>query len=88
MALRGIQEYIARDAYNIAGVEDERQRKRGKNNNESFNKLHMILLIHVYVFTQIRQVKLKRPVEKYECQDPDSRHASRHQRDLQCDFQC
>ena len=28
-----------------------------KNNNEGFDKLHLILLIHAYAFAQIRQVK-------------------------------
>ena len=48
----------------------------------------MILLIHVYPLAQIRQVKYKRPVEKYACYDTGSRHASRRQRVLKCDFQC
>ena len=42
-------------------------KENGKNINEGFDKLHMILLIRVYAFAQIRQVKLKRPVEKYAC---------------------
>ena len=33
-----------------------RQRK-WKNNNEGFDKLHIILLIHVYALAQIGQVK-------------------------------
>ena len=32
-------------------------KKTKKKNNESFDKLHMILLIHVYALAQIRQVK-------------------------------
>ena len=34
----------------------QRQRKR-KNNNEGFDKLHIILLIHVYALAQILYVK-------------------------------
>ena len=59
-----------------------RQRKR-KNNNEGFDQLHILLLIHVYALAQIRQVKLKRPVENYVWYDTGSRHASRRQRGLQ-----
>ena len=32
-------------------------KKTEKNNNESFDKLHMILLIHVYALAQKGQVK-------------------------------
>ena len=35
-----------------------------KNNNEGFDN-YIILLIHVFAFAKIRQVKWKRPVEKY-----------------------
>ena len=68
----------------IKGKENEKK----PNNNEGFDKLHMILLIHVNASAQIRQVKWKRPVEKYACYHTGSRHASRRQRGLQCVFQC
>ena len=32
-------------------------KKTEKNNNEGFDKFHMILLIHVYALAQILQVK-------------------------------
>ena len=37
-------------------ITDLRQKNR-KNNNEGFNKYHIILLIHVYELAQICQVK-------------------------------
>ena len=60
--------------------------KKRKNNNEGFNNMHIILLMHVYALAKIRPVKLKRPVEKYAWYDTGSRHASRRHRVPQCDL--
>ena len=40
-------------------------KENGKHNEKGFDNLHILLLIHVYALAKIRQVKSKRPVEKY-----------------------